>query len=626
LRTIVATNTCSFYNDLVMSLGTALDPFVDTMLSNLLRMGGFTKKIVAQISQATADMIITNTSPQPRMIIPLFWTGLQDKTPQGRSSAIEHVKVYLDVHGSRAKTAVEAVGLFDTLEKCIKKSLTDANAGVRQNARATFWSFEALWKERGRIVLEAQDGTSRKQLERACPNHQDLPEVQPVTPQVKKSSVAAAIAASRARAKAIATAPPTLRHQATSTARTMSPPKRSLSPSLSTGSVSGRVTPTSPSIPSRSRVTSNHYSRSRTASGKISTVSHSRTSSGESSNSQSYPGHRVVPVSLSSPPRGSVLRQAIQSALPASPPQQPKSETFRTSVSRCSSEHEHEQQSASFAGRSLYLPELEDTDTAKNELLTAISIPLPDDEDSDLDMDGSDPVSFSSPYEKFPPVPQSKTKSRTDSQSPTSNGHQPGLDPSPPPVSLAQPVVEDALRARAEQAQSAAERLLELVEPEGAAQPPASLLLNNATTSQTAKVQIPSLMALKRTPTTPVSQSAAIRKQAAAFRDSPAQQGATSLMTDMLRPTTARADGVWWRKRMACTYHCHSFCFPRMNSSRSVQSAQSPFCFEWDRCYHGVAGIHCGSRPGNCGCINTKETRDVLCCPSIRGRHLPFEF
>ena len=609
-----------------MSLGTALDPFVDTLLSNLLRMGGFTKKIVAQTSQATADAIITNTSPQPRTIIPLFWTGLQDKTPQGRSSAIEHVKVYLDVHGSRAKTAVEAAGLFDTLEKCIKKSLTDANASVRQNARATFWTFEALWKERGRIVLEAQDGTTRKQLEKACPNHQDLPEVQPATPQVKKSSVAAAIAASRARAKAIATAPPTLRHQATSTARTMSPPKRSLSPSLSTGSVSGRVTPTSPSIPSRSRVASNHYSRSRTASGKISTVSHSRTSSGESSNSQSYPGNRVVPVPFSSPPRGSVLRQAIQSALPASPPQQPKSETFHTSVSRGSYEHEHEQQSASVAGRSLYLPELDDSDPAKNELLTAIAMPLPDDTDSDLDLEGSEPISFSSPYEKFPPEPQSKTKSRTDSQSPTSNGHQPGLDQSPPPVSLAQPVVEDALRARAEQAQSAAERLLELVEPEGAVQPPASLLLNNATTSQAAKVQIPSLMAPKRTPTTPASQSAAIRKQAAAFRDSPARQGATSLMTDMLRPTTTRADGVWWRKRMACTYHCHLFCLSRMNSSRSVQSAQSPFRFEWDRCYHGVAGIHCGSRPGSCGCINAEETRDVLCCPSICGRHLPFEF
>jgi len=128
-------------------------------------------------------------------------------------------------------------------------------------------------------------------------------------------------------------------------------------------------------------------------------------------------------------------------------------------------------------------------------------------------------------------------------------------------VSLPQPVVEDALRARAEQAQSAAERLLELVEPEEVAQPPTSLLLNNATATHTAKVQIPSLKAQLRTPSTPISQSAAIRKQAAAFRDSPARQGAPSLMTDMLKPTTARAEGTWWRKRMACTYHSLFFVF-----------------------------------------------------------------
>ena len=607
-----------------MALGPALDPYVDTLLSNLLRMAGFTKKIVAQTSQATADVIIRNTSPQPRIVIPLFWTGLQDKTPQGRSGVIDHVKVYLDVHGSRAKTTVEALGLLESLEKCIRKALTDANAGVRQNARPAFWSFEALWKERGRIVLEAQDGALRKQLEKACPNQQDLPEVQPATPQAKKSSLAAAIAASRAKAKAIATAPPTLRHQATSTARTMSPPKRSLSPSLSTGSVSGRVTPTSPSLPSRSRVSSTHP-RTRTVSSKMSTMSHSRTSSGESSNSASYPGHRVVPVPFSSPPRGSVLRQAIQTALPASPPPQPTGETLRTSDTRRSSEHEREQeQQSAFFGRSLYMP-----DPANGDLLTAISIPLPDDADSDLDMDESTPVSFSSPYEKYPPEPQ--PKSRTDSQSPTSNGHQP-VDPSSgsvsPSVSLQQPIVEDALRARAEQAQSAAERLLELVEPEGlpVAQPPPSLLLNSATVSHAAKVPIPSLMAQRRTPSTPVNQSAAIRKQAAAFRDSPMQQGAPSLMTDMLRRTTARTDGAWWRKRMACKYHCHLLCFLRMNSSRSVQSAQSALCFKRNRCDYGAAGIHHSTRPGNWGCINAEETRDVLCCPSLHGRHLPLEF
>lgn len=503
---------------------------------------------------------MSNTSPQPRTIIPLLWICLQDKKPQARSSVIEHVKTYLDVHGLRVKTAVDSSGSFDTLENCIKKSLTDANAGVRQNARIAFWSFEGLWKDRGRIILEAQDGTNRKQLEKACPNQENLPKVQPTTPQMKKSSVAAAIAASRAKAKTIATAPPTLRHQATSAARTMSPPGSSVSPRSSLG-LSGRTTPTSPPVQARSKV-STQSPRTRTTSGKFNTVSHSRNSSGESSNSSSYPGHRVVPLPFSSPPRGSVLRQALQTALPSSPPQR-TSETVLAPVSQPSSENEPErQQSTSFARHSLYLPDFEDTDHGKSDLLTAIAIPLPDDADSDIDVDESNHISFSSPYEKFPPEPQ--PKSRADSQSTTSNGHQPGLEPSSstgsPPVSVSQPVIEDALRARAEQAQSAAERLLELVEPEdGVTQPPPSLLLNNGTSSK--MVQVPSLMAQMRTPTTPANKSAAIRKQAAAFRDSPAHQTAPSLMTDMLRPTTSRADGSWWRKRMTRTYHCPFFVF-----------------------------------------------------------------
>ncbi|KAH9179965.1 clasp N terminal-domain-containing protein [Lactarius sanguifluus] len=466
LRTIVATNTCSLYNELAVTLGTALDPY----------------KIVAQITQSTVGVIITNTSPQPRTVVPIFWSGLQDKTPQGRAYAIEHVKTYLDVHG----------------HACIRKALSDANAGVRQNARATFWTFEGLWKERGRVILEAQEGTNRKQLEKG------------------KSSVAAAIAASRAKAKAIATAPPTLRHQATSAARTMSPPKRSLSPSLSTGSLSGKAAPSSPTAPLRSRIPSNPAGL-RIASGSVGTRSHSRTSSGDSSNSASYPGSRIVPAPFSSPPRGSVIRQAMQTALPSSPP--PRFSEL--------------EQSASFARQSVYLPNFDEADLATNDLLTAVAIPLPDD--------------------------GLGSKSRTDSQSPTSNGHQPVLNPSSNmaslPVNVPQPVVEDALRARAEQAQSAAERLLELVEPED-------------------EIQVSTQTAQTRTPATPISKNAAIWKQAAAFRDSPAHQAAApSLMTDMLRPTTTRADGAWWKKRMA---HRHSSC--RHLGMQSTLKSLASFC------------------------------------------------
>jgi len=163
-----------------------------------------------------------------------------------------------------------------------------------------------------------------------------------------------------------------------------------------------------------------------------------------------------------------------------------------------------------------------------------------------------------------------------------------------------QPVVEDALRARAEQAQSAAERLLELVEPEDeVAHPQPSLLLNNGTASQKAKIQVSTQTAQKRTPTTPVSKNTAIWKQAAAFRDSPAHQAAPSLMTDMLRPTTTRADGAWWKKRMARMCRC-SFYSLFLRSTFLLQCSINAILFLLPALL---------MRPQNCRDISPRSTR-----------------
>ena len=217
-----------------MALGGNLEPFCDTLYHNLLKMASLTKKIIAQQSQATVDTIISHTSGQPRLFLPILWQTLQDKAIQTRVYAIGHVKVFLEVHASRSKQAIEAAGGLELLEKMIKKSLIDPNPSVKEQARHCFWLLDTVWKDRSRIIMDSLDNTSRKQLEKVCPDPHALQAVPPATPPAKKSRVAAAIAASRAKAKAIATAPPTLRHQATSAARTTSPPqKRAVSPSLS---------------------------------------------------------------------------------------------------------------------------------------------------------------------------------------------------------------------------------------------------------------------------------------------------------------------------------------------------------------------------------------------------------
>jgi CLIP-associating protein 1/2 len=126
-------------------------------------------------------------------------------------------------------------------------------------------------------------------------------------------------------------------------------------------------------------------------------------------------------------------------------------------------------------------------------------------------------------------------------------------------------VVEDALRARAEQAESAAERLLELVETEEEgiqhSTIPASLLLGSTNGHGGTKPKNkPAPITLAPvglvTPLTPVNRHAAIMKQAAMFKDSPQYSRRSSSLIDVLRDK--KHETGWWLKRRACTFFLFS--------------------------------------------------------------------
>src|SRR5215471_17482791 len=170
LRTTVALNTSCLYSELAEALGPALDSFCDMLLTNLLKMAGYTKKIAAQQSQISVTTIITHCSAQPRVTLPLLWSTLQEKTVQARAFAVGHIKTYLEVHGARSKHLIETTGGQDLLEKSVKKALADANPTVRESARVCFWVFNGIWRERGLVVLDSLDNVARKQLEKVCPN------------------------------------------------------------------------------------------------------------------------------------------------------------------------------------------------------------------------------------------------------------------------------------------------------------------------------------------------------------------------------------------------------------------------------------------------------------------------
>ena len=543
----------------------------DTLYHNLLNMASLTKKIIAQQSQATVTALLSHASAQPRLVVPILWNILQDKAPQARTFAMGHVKTFLQVHGISSRHTIESSGSVDTLEKCVKKGLSDPNPSVREAARKAFWAFEGSWRDRARIILDASDATSRKQLEKVCPNPAVLSTfAAPTTPMVKKSSVAATIAASRARAKQIATAPPTLRHQATSAARTTSPPsKRPVSPALSSSSSTGRAASpiariSSSSSSPRARVVSAGPLSRPATSGFVPTAhnreySRARPPASPPSPTPDPSSRRRVSSPLVSPSNSNfVLRRAVQTALPASPTR--KHDEYN--VSPTPRPQRHLPPPPPIHRESLSIEGL--CATNDESLLLAAKIPIPEDSDSDQDMsmdidESLNLISFSTPYEIYPPEPTSAA-----SFSPRSSSSKPGLSnalstatSSPPTGTLPQPIVEDAMRARAEQAESAAQRLLELVEPEedGVQQStlPPSLLLGTPETTPRVKVRAKvsegvtsQTKVATGVPKTPVRNTAILRK-AAQFQDSPAYKSSSTSLFDMIDSRNNFSE--WWTKR-----------------------------------------------------------------------------
>jgi CLIP-associating protein 1/2 len=182
-------------------------------------------------------------------------------------------------------------------------------------------------------------------------------------------------------------------------------------------------------------------------------------------------------------------------------------------------------------------------------LLLAQTVPIPEG-DTDLEDEcmSINLMSFSAPFEMYPPIETEIPPLSPDSKLTVSNALSSG---SISDMTAGQPVVEDALRARAEQAESAAERLLELVEPEDEA---TTYLFKNSNGPMTVKTkaktdQIPGARAMAPL-ATPNNRAATIMRRAALFTDSPAHSMRSSSLLDVLQ--SQKQETGWWIKRKAC--------------------------------------------------------------------------
>ncbi|OAL71520.1 hypothetical protein A7D00_4422 [Trichophyton violaceum] len=168
LRTTLSAAGCSLLQDIARVNGPAIEPMVEILLQNLIKLCGAVKKITSQSGNITVDTIIGNISYSARLLQHM-WAACQDKNTQPRLFATRWLKTLMNRH-AKHKNTIEHSGGVDIIEKCIKKGLADANPGVRENMRGTYWIFASIWPDRARSIISELDIKSRALLEKDAGN------------------------------------------------------------------------------------------------------------------------------------------------------------------------------------------------------------------------------------------------------------------------------------------------------------------------------------------------------------------------------------------------------------------------------------------------------------------------
>ncbi|GAB1319001.1 suppressor of tub2 mutation [Madurella fahalii] len=163
LRTSLSKEGCSLVQDIARAYGPAMDPMVELLMQTFIKLTAATKKISSQQANVTVDTIISRVTYNAR-IMQHIWLACQDKNVQPRLYASGWLKTLLNKEAHH-KNHVEHTGGLDMIEKCIKKGLGDANPGVREKMRPTYWTFAGIWPAKAEAIMSGLDSTAAKLLQ-----------------------------------------------------------------------------------------------------------------------------------------------------------------------------------------------------------------------------------------------------------------------------------------------------------------------------------------------------------------------------------------------------------------------------------------------------------------------------
>ncbi|RAH61234.1 ARM repeat-containing protein [Aspergillus piperis CBS 112811] len=164
LRTTMGTNGCLLIQDLARKCGPRIDPMMEIILQNLIKLCAGMKKITAENGNLTVDIVIGNVSYTHR-ILQHVYAASQDKNVQLRLFSAGWYITLINKQAAH-KSSIEHGGGIELIERSLKKGLGDANPGVREAMRKTFWTYHSVWPQKAKFIMSDLDSKSRSLLEK----------------------------------------------------------------------------------------------------------------------------------------------------------------------------------------------------------------------------------------------------------------------------------------------------------------------------------------------------------------------------------------------------------------------------------------------------------------------------
>ncbi|KAL2824927.1 clasp N terminal-domain-containing protein [Aspergillus cavernicola] len=163
LRTMLSTSGCLMLQDMARICESRIDPMIDVIMPNLMKLCTSTKKIAAENGNLTVQFVLENATCNSRLITHVT-SAAQEKNVQLRVFGAGWLKIVIRRHNlKRYKGTTE---LLLNIEACIKKSLLDPSPVVREAVRSTYWTFHGVRPDNATKILSHLDEKSRSLLEK----------------------------------------------------------------------------------------------------------------------------------------------------------------------------------------------------------------------------------------------------------------------------------------------------------------------------------------------------------------------------------------------------------------------------------------------------------------------------